>query len=425
MEKINKSSIAGFTEKVILSTSKEDKKIFLWDENNRSIIYTYEDSNIKTYLSQGGINILGQDLYSEYIVALQENKSLVTIWKTSQSEPLLKSTPVDERITAICASNDNKLLYLGTETGNLFIHELFTGNIQNAQVSTEKVVDIKTGLKDSVIFCLCEDYFKVILLESILANRDINPLQELPNNDSYTNITTIGFPVKYIILNSVGKVSIYSFPGLKLIKTLYIDDTIVSLELDKWNLFAFFIFCENKVLNIDITDLTKDNASTNLQLPAPIIVTETKIRSACVSLKFILTGHDDGMIFIWDRISSNVYKHINTFQQHKGTITNILSINRPISQYGLNFNTTIDEIIVKPLKKQNAANAGDITIRKSAIKDDFIEKFLNKKIKRNLSYKPTDQLDTNTTTTKPKNNMDDVTFLKRKVNELYSLLNNK
>jgi WD40 repeat protein len=154
MEKINKSSISSFNERVILSTSKEDKKIFLWDETNRSVIYTYEDQNIKTYIPTDKLKILGQELYSEYLLALQENKSLITIWKTNASEPFLKSTPIDERITSILLSDNNKLLFLGTETGTLYTHELFNGNQKNKQIALEKITDIKIGLKDSVLFRL-------------------------------------------------------------------------------------------------------------------------------------------------------------------------------------------------------------------------------------------------------------------------------
>jgi hypothetical protein len=199
---------------------------------------------------------------------------------------------------------------------------------------------------------------------------------------------------------------------MRLVKSYYIDDTIVGVDLDRWNIFGFFVFCENKVLNIDVSDL-KDT------IPAPVIITESKIRCACVSYKFLLTGHDEGNILIWDKQAGGVYKYINTFSQHKGTITNLVSINRPISQYGLNFNTNLEETIVKPLKKQNTLPTNDICLNKSATGVDYIDRFLSKKLKRNKvsTYKPQG--------IKSKlNTLDDSAFLKRKLNELYCLLNN-
>jgi hypothetical protein len=196
---------------------------------------------------------------------------------------------------------------------------------------------------------------------------------------------------------------------MKIVKALYIDDTIVTIGLDRWNLFAFYIFCENKVYNIDINDL-KEN------LGAPCILTENKIRCACVSQKYILTGHDEGNIYIWERLVNGLYKHINSFSQHKGTITNLISINRPISQYGLNFNANIEETIIKPLKKQNTPLTTEISLHKSTTKQDYIERYLNRK--RNNTKLRQEPIISKIS------NLDDNDFLKKKLNELYSLLNN-
>jgi WD40 repeat protein len=169
MDKFIKSNIPNFNEKVILSTSKEDKRLLLWDDTNRCIIYTYEDSNVKTFVPNNKLLVIGQELYSEYILALQENKSLITIWKTNVTESAIRSVPIDERITCTSLTNNNKLLFLGTETGNIFISELFTGNIFGLQVSSEKLLAIKPLLRhSSYILCVCKDYIKSFLLEKYL-----------------------------------------------------------------------------------------------------------------------------------------------------------------------------------------------------------------------------------------------------------------
>lgn len=45
------------------------------------------------------------------------------------------------------------------------------------------------------------------------------------------------------------------------------------------------------------------------------------------------------------------YDYENMFQIYKGSPTNILSVNKPISQYGLNFNKQISECVIS--KSQN------------------------------------------------------------------------
>jgi hypothetical protein len=224
-------------------------------------------------------------------------------------------------------------------------------------------------------------------------------------------IACLGFSTRFVILRSDNKINIYGFPGLKLLKSIFVDDTVVSIDFDRWNLFAIFVFCENKVFYIDISELKDSNPGT------PVIVTESKIRCACVGNKYIITGHDEGNVFLWERTSGNIFKHANTFSQHKGTLTNLILINRPISQYGLNFNSNIEEAIFKPLKKQNASHTAEITLNKS-VGVDYIETFLNRKLKSTANF-ITDQFSQNT---KSKN--DDPVFLKKKLNDLYSLLNN-
>ena len=43
-------SLQTFNDKMIISTSKDDKKILLWDDNTNTIVYNYEDEEMKTYI---------------------------------------------------------------------------------------------------------------------------------------------------------------------------------------------------------------------------------------------------------------------------------------------------------------------------------------------------------------------------------------
>jgi hypothetical protein len=63
----------------------------------------------------------------------------------------------------------------------------------------------------------------------------------------------------------------------------------------------------------------------------------------------ILTGHEDGKVCLWKRnnntnnTSNVLYYFDQMFALHKGPITNIVLLNKPISQYGLNFNNKVSE----------------------------------------------------------------------------------
>lgn len=239
MEKLNKSNLSGFNEKMIFSSAKEDKKLFLWDENTGTITYTYDDQNSKNFISK--ILILGRDLYSEYLLTLQENKSLITFYKTNASEPFLKCNPVDERITCIDVSDDSKHLYISTENGNFFIYEVFSGNVLiTATISSEKILEFKSFYKNNSGFLfVCEDYIKFFLLENLLdkinfnsiyenmdnegtifdaapntglySNGNSNPLYEFPNTDKFSNAIIYGIPTSHCFLYSKNKISVTYF----------------------------------------------------------------------------------------------------------------------------------------------------------------------------------------------------------------------
>jgi hypothetical protein len=257
MEKINKSGLSGFNEKMIFSSAREDKKVFLWDENTGTTTYTFEDPNSKNFIDR--ILILGKDLYSEYIITLQGNKSLITFHKTNSTEPFLKCNPIDERITHIENSDDSKYLYISTENGNFFIYELFSGNLVcSTQISSEKILVFKSFYKNNSAFLIIsEDYIKFYYLENILEKINLNNFyndmdiddednnynninnnneyisrgknsnsnknffrqgnssfldaiatKEIPNIEKFTNLMIYGLPASHVFMYSKNKISV-------------------------------------------------------------------------------------------------------------------------------------------------------------------------------------------------------------------------
>ena len=71
------------------------------------------------------------------------------------------------------------------------------------------------------------------------------------------------------------------------------------------------------------------------------------------------------------------------YQFHKGAITNILLLNKTISQYGLNFNKQISEILVN--KINNNKQIDRIKIKNSNIKDNSVGNFIFENIEDNMN----------------------------------------
>jgi WD40 repeat protein len=446
------SNFQIFNDKMILSTSKEDKKIFLWDENTMTILYTYEDSNMKSFISKNKLNVIGKDLYSEYILTLQENKSLISIWKTNSSECAIKCSPIDERITSIDTSLNNKIFAIATETGNLYLYELFSGNLlTTVQISGSVIYDLKFCLRDGgLIIFLCEDYIKLFKLENLQNNNSNNnsPVIEIPNYDNFTKILHLQELNFFIFYNNKNnKIGIYSSITLQNIKNVLIENDdysssgeIVEIVPNINNLIVAFE--SGKIFLINLEEILKSDLNlVSLKSGVnifPIIHTENKITTITDTKKYILTGHEDGKITLFNK---NNFKQENIFSQHKGGITNIVYINRPISQYGLNFNNTIEETVVKSLKKSSTGYNNSIFVKNSIKNEDFVENFLEKclsdyYLKCDIGINTNVSI-TNTTNTSTKtvskindiksniNNLDDNNFLRKKIKELYSIMNNQ
>ena len=69
-------------------------------------------------------------------------------------------------------------------------------------------------------------------------------------------------------------------------------------------------------------------------------------------------------------------------QIHKGKITNILILNKPISQYGLNFNKQISECNISKIQTKKIDK---IKIKQNNKNLNSIENFIDKKIKGNMN----------------------------------------
>jgi WD40 repeat protein len=440
------SQFQTFNDKMILSTSRDDKKILLWDENTASLVYTYEDQNMKSFISNEKLFVVGKDLYSEYIIALQENKSLMSIWKTNSSECAIKCTMTDERIVSVDICQNNKIIYISTETGNLLIYELFSGNLINSiSVSSTSVICVKTLTRDGgIVSVLCEDYIKLFSCSELISNNN-SALIEVPNYDKLNKLLFIK-ELNVLCLYSTlkNKIVIYSVSSLKIVKNIYLANntaSLISITNDYESLYA--TFDDGNVFLLDLKPILNNEENTChfncLDNIFPIIQTESRINSLCVTYKNIITGLEDGKVIIWNKLN---YKKENNFNIHKGGVTNVIVINRPISQYGLNFNSTIEETNVKSLKKASLGYNHSVLVKNSIKTDDYIENLLNHNLngeEKNLytfnfndtqhingkKEKVTAQVSNNKANIKSSTNanLEDISFLKKKLGEVYGMIN--
>lgn len=100
--------------------------------------------------------------------------------------------------------------------------------------------------------------------------------------------------------------------------------------------------------------------------------TEENITCVAYGAKYILTGHPKGIINTFNINSDNKGQIVSSFKLHAEPITNLILINKPISSYGLNVNTKINETVVRKLKKPGSEISKSKFLISSSIKNKDI-----------------------------------------------------
>ena len=414
-------NIKLFNDKILLSTSMKNKEIFLWSENSGTVAFTYTDENLRTFIPNGKIKIIDPYLFSEYFIYLHENKSLFNIWNTSNSQYYSKFSCTDEKISCFCISSDSQMLYVGTFSGYIISYNLSIGKIiRNIQISKNEILNIEQI--ENILIVLTTEKILIYKYSSFLENEintqipkeilsyNFNLTKNLfSNNNSNEEKTNEN---NYIYKNFIIENNYYIY--------LWNNNSIIILNLENLKPYKLFhIFGENedykKIVNIDkilsqkgkiffnngikdIFSFDSNNYKSNntyeikinknnsmLYLPNTIKFSLGNISLFIFGTKNnIITGHEDGKICIWKQKTINAlfYTYENMFQIHKGSITNILLLNKPISQYGLNFNKQISECIIN---KVQCKQIDKIKIKINNNETNSIENFIDENIEKNMN----------------------------------------
>ena len=409
-------NIKLFNEKMFLSTSMKNKEIYLWSENSGTIAFTYLDENLRTYIPYGKIKILDPLLYSEYFIYLHENKSLFNIWKTSDSQFYSKfSCTDDDKISCFCVSKNSQILFVGTVSGYIISYNLAVGKIlRNVQIAKNEIIQIEQI--ENIIIVLTNEKIMIYYFNSFLES-DINtniPKEILSynfknnflddnNNDSNSNNSIYkNFVIEnnqYIYLWNTNNILVLDIDDLKPYKLFHIigenDEYKKIVLIDKLvtnegkiyfnnGLKDIFCFDSNEYKSENTFEIKINKNNSVLYLPNTVKFSLGNISIFLLGTKNnIITGHEDGKICFWKKKENNslFFTYENMSQIHKGKITNILILNKPISQYGLNFNKQISECVVSKVQTKKTEK---IKLKQNNNLNS-VEYFLDKKIEENMN----------------------------------------
>ena len=408
-------NIKIFNDKMLLSTSMKNKEILLWSENSGTIAFSYVDENLRTFIPTGKIKVIDPNLYSEYFIYLHENKSLFNVWNTSNSQYYSKFSCTDEKISCFCISIDSNILFVGTVSGYIISYNLAIGKIlRNIQIVKNEILKIEQV--ENILIVLTTEKIIIYNFYSFLDNENNTQipkekisynynikLNSFQNDDDKNNVNYIykNFIIEnnyYIYLWSNNSIILLNIENLKPYKLFHIigeNEEYKKLAIiDKLLTQDGKIFFNNGIKEIfkynlnnynnNITHEIKINKNNSmLYLPSTVKFSLGNISIFVLGTKNnIITGHEDGKICIWKEKNVNAlfYTYENMFQIHKGSITNILFLNKPISQYGLNFNKQISECVINKLQTKK--------IETVKIKNNFeinsVANFIDDKIENNM-----------------------------------------
>jgi len=172
------------------------------------------------------------------------------------------------------------------------------------------------------------------------------------------------------------------------------EEEIQSIKMNPKNYSSFFIFTKGKIYYMQFSDFFNNVKSTNLSFtnmnnnninslkasfPEPILDSDIPITTSTLTNKNLLIGFEDGKIHVYSYSNILNFNRLTPlkaniiFSNHKGAITNIVCANRPISQYGLNFNNKIEEIIVRALKKPSIPYTDIIPVKQGINTENYFD----------------------------------------------------
>lgn len=377
------TTIKMFNGKMVLSTGKGSKNILLWAENSGTIAFTYTDDNLKSFIPKDHLLVIGKELYSEYFIYLHENKSLFTIWSTDSTQFHSKFSVSDERISSIDLSSDSKLLSIATMTGMLYFYDLSIGFLlKSSQISKSEIYSIKQH--NNFIYVLDKDRLSLFLIGKLFNTHSDTQPKEIKvyyqSDVVYTKILILSWSNTIVIWN-LNQIMLLSLNDLCPIKTFRIGNkTIENLRVTFLSNIDIFFTSKNELFLLETGKYCikethqinyDDNSSMLLSDNAKGALTDITAFEFGTRKDSIITGHDDGKIRLWNRMKNKLYSVEGMYNNiHKGPVMNIMIINKPISQYGLNYNKAVKENIIS---KTQVKDPIDIPIKLQPKYDNYLK----------------------------------------------------
>ena len=271
-----------------------------------------------------------------HVFAAQTGKAVVNVYSrdTGKQEAII---PFPERIRCLSLANDDTILVLGTEAGQIQLWEIYTGRIVTApqshlQAVTVLATDIQghfllTGSPDALVVCWCVGdimSFPSLHMPGMAPDEPVKPRHTLTGHSA--GITSLVFgngssPNNVAFSAAEDKtIAVWDYQGGVQLRTILLSDVPRCLALDPADRAIYTGFDDGSVQRVDFFDAytivnslhDPEHKSAPLQPPASSRWHDAAIDSAetpskatlSISLSYdatiLLSGHENGAINKWD-----------------------------------------------------------------------------------------------------------------------------
>eukprot|EP01100_Stratorugosa_tubuloviscum_P013823 TRINITY_DN70_c3_g4_i1.p1 TRINITY_DN70_c3_g4~~TRINITY_DN70_c3_g4_i1.p1 ORF type:complete len:457 (-),score=200.10 TRINITY_DN70_c3_g4_i1:113-1417(-) len=324
-------------QEVVVSGSRDDSFIYIWDLNSASIIEEHKGNSSNAH---------GLHVTPNFIAATQYSTQMINFWNWRKESVALRC-PTAEKLGPITTSPDAFYCIAGSLTGKIYLWIVNTGQLIKIWDAHYKRISCLRFTSDSMILSAGEDsLIKLWNLVNIFAADNSNIEADLTWNGHTLPVTDIKCSTtmssrRFISASLDRTCRVWDIYSSSQLACISLPAAIRTIDWDSTESIIAAGCVDNTIrliyLNValEVNKLRNDgqpsvfNIADQLSAVQQTLQAHTKpINAVCFSWdgSWLVSGSEDGTAIVWDLFTR---QPVRSFTNHKGAITNIELIMNP------------------------------------------------------------------------------------------------
>lgn len=296
----------------------------------------------------------------------------MNVWRWDKKDPIMKFPIKDQlNIFRMSASEINSAVLCvgGSKKGLLSIWQASTGQliaeVESAHYMEINSLDISNANSDMIITGGKDCKVRVWLLQNLLSqDPQVSQNYYAEFGEHQQEVTQVAFSQNNssrAFSASVDKqFKVYDLSQKMCIKTIQIQSPILKMIMDSTE-SNLYVACDNQNIycyGMEMSQIQPNETQQGRSRQKKTLQHKKKVTALCLSVDgtHLISGDQTGVIYIWSTQAMQTEESglISTYDLHKdkGAITNLVSLYRPLSLFGLTANMKAFEAVeIMPLQK--------------------------------------------------------------------------